>query len=326
MNTEEKIKHFEKLQSLPLQEIWKGRTTDPSLGPQYYYQKVNFDPAHQAMSNKSVAILGYACDAGVARNQGRVGTRLAPNAVRSRLSKVAYHVEEVALYDYGNITCVSDDLEHCQSRFASEISKILKQGSLPVAIGGGHDIAFAHFEGIWSALSTDHKPNIGIINFDAHFDLRPTTNQANSGTPFYQILNNYNQNVKYLPIGIQASSNTKHLYKIANEFNVECIEEEECTDGNLSQILNRIDECFSGIDFIYITIDLDGFSAMYAPGVSAPSPFGLKPDFVVRCLEHIFKSQKVVACDLAECNPLYDIDNRTTTLAARLIDKIIKFY
>ena len=32
------------------------------------------------------------------------------------------------------------------------------------------------------------KNKIGIINFDAHFDLRPIENQSNSGTPFNQIL------------------------------------------------------------------------------------------------------------------------------------------
>ena len=49
---------------------------------------------------------------------------------------------------------------------------------------------------------------IGILNFDAHFDLRPTINRANSGTPFYQIMKEFGTNVEYLALGIQKKSNS----------------------------------------------------------------------------------------------------------------------
>ena len=76
-------------------------------------------------------------------------------------------------------------------------------------------------------------------------------------------------------------------------------------------------------DYIYITIDLDGFSSAFTPGVSAPSPIGMNPKFVMSLLEFILSSKKVISCDIAEMNPNFDQDNSTANLAARLIDHIV---
>jgi len=73
------------------------------------------------------------------------------------------------------------------------------------------------------------------------------------------------------------------------------------------------------VDSIYVTIDLDGFSSAYAPGVSAPSPMGFTPDIALECLHAIIKSGKLISLDIAEMNPKYDIDNQTAKLAAALL-------
>lgn len=73
---------------------------------------------------------------------------------------------------------------------------------------------------------------------------------------------------------------------------------------------------------MYLTIDLDGFSSAYAPGVSAPSPDGFDPVFIYKVLDFVLKSKKVISCDIAELNPDFDIDENTAFLAARLVDYI----
>jgi formiminoglutamase len=77
------------------------------------------------------------------------------------------------------------------------------------------------------------------------------------------------------------------------------------------------------VDHLYITIDLDGFSSAFAPGVSAASPLGLSPNFIYQALAFLLKSKKVIACDIAELNPEYDKDNSTAQLAAKLVDYIV---
>ena len=77
------------------------------------------------------------------------------------------------------------------------------------------------------------------------------------------------------------------------------------------------------VDVVYTTIDLDGFSSAYAPGVSASSPMGFSPDIVTKCIENIIDSGKLISLDVAEMNPKYDIDNQTAKLAASLIHTVI---
>ena len=76
------------------------------------------------------------------------------------------------------------------------------------------------------------------------------------------------------------------------------------------------------VDCIYLTVDLDGFSSEYCPGVSAASPVGFQPKFVLEIMHYVFNSKKVISCDIAEMNPVYDEEQSTAFLATELIHSI----
>ena len=315
--------------TLPNRSHWQGRKTNPDLGIQYWYQAIEFlninDIGTIANKNKpDIAILGYACDEGVRRNFGRLGAKKGPDATRERLAKVAFHLDTKKIVDVGNIVCVNENMESCQNEFAETITKLLNKSIFPIAIGGGHDIAYGHFKGIWNAVNNTPKNKIGIINFDAHFDLRSIETQPNSGTPFNQILSQYANETDYFAIGIQQQANTKELFDIAKKYRVDYILHDACELTDLPNAYSKLSSFVTTHDWIYITIDLDGFSSAYAPGVSAPSPLGFSPSFVCKVLAYLLKTKKVIACDIAELNPEFDKDNTTATLAARLVDFIAK--
>ncbi len=306
-------------------DLWKGREVDPSLGKQYWYQAIEqLDFEKDDLSNIDAAIIGYACDEGVQRNQGRVGAVDGPDAIRKRLAKIAWHHGGKRIADVGSIRCDDEKLEECQEVFASSITALLKHGIFPIALGGGHDIAYAHFRGIYDWLKEkEDTAKIGIINFDAHFDLRPPVKSANSGTPFYQIFNELDKgNISYLPIGIQERSNTKELFAVAEKFGVDWILLKQC-EVDVKQVILTVNDFIEKLDYIYVTIDLDGFASAYSPGVSASSPFGFTPSFVLSVLESICASGKLIAVDLAEMNPVYDRDELTAKLAAGLVDVVV---
>lgn len=302
---------------------WSGRKTNKSLGEQYWYQAIKcVDLESEALVlNADVALVGYVCDEGVRRNLGRVGAKKGSSALRDRLGKVALHTNK-KLIDVGNIICKANYLEQCQTAFSKTITLLIENKIFPIAIGGGHDIAYAHYNGIYKALKNKVK-SIGIINFDAHFDLRPVETTPNSGTPFYQILSEMaleDIKVNYLPIGIQKQANTLELFEIAKQKKVSFIDNFSC---DFLLIKEQLSKFIDKNEAIYITIDVDGFSSAYAPGVSAPSPLGFTPKFVMQSLEFLFGSKKVVSCDFAELNPAYDIDNQTANLVSRLVDFIV---
>ncbi|WP_299669837.1 formimidoylglutamase [uncultured Polaribacter sp.] len=303
------------------QNNWSGRSA--KLKNQYWHQEIQALSIEDLETKNStdIGLIGYVCDEGVHRNQGRIGARKGPKSVRNKLSKLPIHFHDKKITDFGDVICIDSNMEDCQKALSKTIAKLINNHILPIAIGGGHDIAYANFNGIKKALKNTSNNKIGILNFDAHFDLRTIETQPNSGTPFNQILKE-NNTASYFAIGIQQQSNTKELFDIAAKNKVSYVSNFECETFDAS-LKSKLNSFIDKVDYLYITIDLDGFSSAYAPGVSAPSPLGFNPNFVYKVLAFLFESKKVISCDIAELNPDFDVDHITANLAARLVDFIV---
>lgn len=308
-------------------QYWEGRKSTPDKGNQYWHEAVqlaSLDQLDQSSIHTKIGLLGYQCDEGVRRNQGRVGAKAGPNALRERLAKLPIHFSKKHVYDFGNLDCPDKNLEACQELLAQSVCKMLQKNIIPIVIGGGHDVAYGHFKGIDRAFAENKR--IGIINFDAHFDLRPVDKAPNSGTPFNQIFSEFDRNrLSYLVIGIQQQGNTKELFEIARDYDVTFIPHDVCntSKSDFNNLKSSLDKFMEGCDAIYISVDMDGFSSAYAPGVSAPSPLGFTPDFFFKAMAYIMESKKTISYDIAELNPKFDIDNHTASLAARIVDFMV---
>ena len=302
-------------------ENWKGRKSDQQL---FLHEKIEFDTI-EIVAGNTIAILGYACDEGVKRNQGRVGATAGPDSIRRQLGKMPNHLDaEVKLVECGNVECGNSDMEAAQSMLEQKVLQLLGQKVFPILIGGGHDIAYGHYNGISKYIGTNET--IGIINFDAHFDLRSNENGNNSGTPFFQIAEDCKDNgsvFNYLCLGIRKNANDKTLFQTANDLGVDYIDNNGFSKEYAKSIVRKLLDFIQKVDHIYVTIDLDGFSSAYAPGVSAPSPMGFRPKIVLDTLEIVIQSKKLISMDIAEMNPKYDIDDQTAKLAASLIHYMI---
>ena len=312
--------------SKPATTHWTGRTSG-SLA--YLHEKVVLQNAMDASStmakNKAFAILGYACDEGVRRNLGRPGAAKGPNAIRTQLGKLANHLpDKISFLDLGNVDCLDGDMEATQKALQKQVDAILRKNIFPLILGGGHDMAYGHYCGIRDFLGG--KQSLGIINFDAHFDHRSYEKGANSGTPFCQIADDCSKRdfpFHYLCLGIRKEANSRELYKTADELGVKYMSQAEFANQHIEQVEQALKTFLSRVDAVYVTIDLDGFSSAYAPGVSAAFPMGFSPEIVLVCLGMIIQSRKLISVDLAEMNPAYDQDDQTAKLAAFLLHYII---
>lgn len=302
--------------------LWKGRKD--TLANERFFQHVQCVDiyAHALNKTKHAAFLGFCCDEGIRRNEGRVGAKDGPYSIRTQLAKLAYHQNQQFL-DVGNIICQNDELENAQQQFARLLSYCHQHGLKTIAFGGGHEIAWAHFSGL-----TSHYPKIGIINFDAHFDLRPLQNEkwGTSGTPFWQI-HQYCQKKQlvfdYCCLGIQSIANTASLFKCAKDYHVQYLTAEQMNTERLAWQIAFIDKFIQQHDHIYLTICLDVFAECFAPGVSAPQALGLNPCQTIPLLKYIAQTGKVVSIDIAELSPPLDQEQRTSRLAAVIIAELL---
>lgn len=303
---------------------YEGRVSNQKL---YLHEKISCEDISILgdSSNTAIAILGYACDEGVKRNLGRVGAVKGPDAIRKQLGKLPNHLlEETRVLDVGTINCIDADLKTTQNTLSDNVQKLLDASVFPIILGGGHDIAYGTFNGIKKHLG--NSKTIGIINFDAHFDLRSDKNGNTSGTPFYQIATDCEKSktpFHYLCLGIREDANDSSLFNTAKELDVKFILRDTFRIEFHNEINAWINAFIKNVDAVYVTIDLDGFSSAYAPGVSAPSPMGFTPDVVLASLKTIISSRKLAALDIAELNPEFDIDNQTARLAASLVHTVI---
>ena len=166
---------------------------------------------------------GFACDAGVQRNHGRIGACAAPTQIRRFLAIFRCPVRRCALWDAGDVRCIGDELELAQAEFSARMAALLAQGVFPIGLGGGLEIAYASFGGLAEHLSrnAERAPNIGIINLDAHFDLR-RDERASSGTPFLQIANECARRrswaFHHLCLGVSEFANTAALFEQAERW------------------------------------------------------------------------------------------------------------
>ncbi|QHJ11475.1 Formimidoylglutamase [Paraglaciecola mesophila] len=306
--------------------IWRGRTDEEDGNQGLRWHQV-MNSSNSELNFPSCHLLGLACDLGVKENKGRIGAKIGPSAIRSALANLPYQYN-VTLHDRGDITAQSN-LANCQQEYAQEVTNALQQNAFVIGLGGGHEIAWGSYLGLHQAfnLADGTKANrkrIGIINFDAHFDLRKPSPNASSGTPFRQIFQHcadHSLAFRYACLGVSRMANTRALFEFAQQSNTQFLLDEDCSLERAQSILLPI---LREIDVLYVTICLDAFPSALAPGVSAPSSLGIDIKFVLKTLRWLAFQQTTLSyqwpiMDIAELNPKYDIDQRTARLAARLV-------
>lgn len=299
--------------------IWQGRFDGDE--PLYHkiFQRVSLEDNYENISPNDFVLHGFAVDEGVQRNKGRIGAKDAPDVIRKNCSNFPVVHPNFNLKDFGNITCEDQNLEDVQNKLAEKVQLVLQKGGKSIVFGGGHEVTFAHYSGIKKAFPTK---KIGIINIDAHFDNReidPSIGPS-SGTGFWQIAQE--GNIHSLHIGIKRNSNTLKLFDTAHQYGMNYILAEELFFENLPTLYPKIEEFIEISDVIYLTICMDVFNAAIAPGVSALAYNGI---FADAAFMHLFKliltSDKLIAMDVAEVNPIYDQNEITARLAASLINE-----
>lgn len=274
------------------------------------------------------AFIGFCSEQGVKRNKGRVGTALAPDFIRGQMSNLpCTFSQKVQFFDAGNILCDEISMEEGQRLLGLAVEKLLAMNLFPIVLGGGHETTFGHFQGQLADLKKRNSSlDMGIINFDAHFDLRPYDNGPSSGSMFRQMADTYKREGEpfhYLPLGIQEHSNTVSLFKYAKSIGADYILAKEIQNSDYSVILEKIDTFLYQRSSAYMTICTDVFSSAFAPGVSATQPLGLDPEVVLPIIKHILRTRKVRGFDICEISPRFDLDNTTAKLGAVIIFAVV---
>jgi|SRR5690625_2633508 len=309
------IKHIQR------ENVWDGRTDEDEASLRYH-QVVSLQDSKTLQANdaKAFSIIGFQCDEGVRRNQGRVGAAMAPNEIRKHLASIPYTLpKSTQTVDVGNVRCVDGALEKAQRTLGEHVSTLFNKNYIPIILGGGHETFYGHYLGVRQAVG--EKDSIGMINIDAHFDLR-VDDIPSSGTMFHQILSE-DSNAGYFCLGIQPLSNTETLFKEAKKHKCTYVFEEDVMQEHTFKM---IDSFSQNHDHLIVTLCTDSIVSTAAPGVSAPSPFGLEPKVVKQLLRYIVSKRNIRSFDISEVNPKFDNNSQTSRLAAYIVADVMHYF
>ncbi len=267
--------------------------------------------------NAGVIILGYPQDEGVRRNNGRIGAALAPDAIRREFYKLTNFGITSKIFDLGN-TKILGTLEATHDAHAEAVAQVLRDGKRLIILGGGNDVSYPDGAAMADAFG---RENWLAINVDAHFDVR-VSDKRNSGTPYRQLLDEkllrpeYFYEVAYQPHAVSPVY-FKYLQNLGvNLVSLDQLRAQNTADTGVRELVQQKFRHHSASLNIFFGFDLDAVRSSDAPGVSAPSPIGLRSGELLTLVRYAASLVNTKIVEFTEMNPNFDIDNRTAKLVA----------
>jgi len=248
----------------------------------------------------------------------RPGTRFAPMRIREASCNIELYsvasglfLEEVGFRDYYDLVLPPGSLEQVARYIELGLGNIVKDSNrLLIILGGEHLLTYFSVKHFLKDVDT-------FIVFDAHLDTRNEYlgSRLNHATFLRRLLEECSD-LNVIHIGSRAYSKEELEFAKSSRIKLYNV---------LSSLRGKVE--LEDIGRVYISIDMDVFDPAYAPGVSNPEPLGLDLMSFIEILKQIYaRSSKVIGVDIVEVNPLVDINNITSILAAKVALEVAGLY
>lgn len=269
----------------------------------------------EALAAADVVIFGAPTDEGILRNGGRPGASQAPDEIRKYLGRLtpftgkSPSVESLRIADLGNVSGAT--LEETHSNAKELTAKLIAAGKTIIALGGGHDISYPLAAGFSRSASPDWR----LVNIDAHLDVRQKKNDLHhSGSSFRLLIEEgHVTGNRFAEFAIQPFAISREHYDWILEQGASVLLYDDIAKTAIESFA-RLTK--SGVQ--YLSFDIDSIRSSDAPGCSAPSSVGLS-GYEACQIARLAGANGTQMLDIAEVSPPYDIDGRTSRLAARMI-------
>jgi len=246
------------------------------------------------------------------------GTSKGPEAILSASNELERYTGKSepcldGIYTYPIIDC-DKPINQVIDNIRKITKEISRNNKIAITIGGEHSITYGAINGVFEGLNLLNKNEIGIIQIDAHADLRKD----------YQNQMHSHASVMYLL--------SKEKYKIA-QFGVRAISLEEVKNRSKFDItyfdaetLHLNNEVELPADFpkkVYISFDVDGLDPSIMPATGTPVPGGISYYESLNLIKKMIKGREVIGFDMVELSPIKNFKAYNFT-AATIIYKIME--
>lgn len=251
------------------------------------------------------------------------GASMAPTSIRKAFSSFStFSIEserelnDRRIYDFGDVYMHPTDIITSQSRIKDAIAFSLKkaEANLWIILGGDHSISFPSIQAFQEKFG-----EIGVIQFDAHHDLRNLDDGGpTNGTPFRSLIESNTLKGNHLvQIGIRDFANGKEYYRYGKENGVTIYSMKDVREKGIKQIIqDSINMLLTRVQTIYVSLDMDVVDQAFAPGCPAIGPGGMTSDMLLDAMRTLSQYDCIKALDVVEIDPFVDIRDMTSKLAA----------
>lgn len=247
----------------------------------------------------------------------RPGARFGSSAIRHESYGIETYspyqdrdLEDISVFDSGDVEMCFGDAEKALAALEERARTIVNAGKLPLMLGGEHLVTLAPVR-----VLSERFPDMHIIHFDAHADLR----EDYLGAPLshacvirrcHDILGDG----RIHQFGIRSGERSEFRFgREHTDFHPLSLE-------GLTDTVSKLSE--SGVP-VYLTVDLDVLDPSEFPGTGTPEAGGVSFTELRKALELVCRNCRVVGADLVELAPTLDSSGISTALACKLTREVL---
>ena len=245
----------------------------------------------------------------------RPGTRFGSAAIRHESYGIESYspyqdkdLEDANVIDLGDLELCFGDVNKALDRIEERTRHVLHASKRPFMLGGEHLVTLGAFRAVAAMY-----PDVHIIHFDAHADLRDD----------------------YLGAKLSHACVLRRCWELVgdgriHQFGIRSGDREEFAWGRTHVSTRRFD--FEGLEEtlnqlegkpVYFTVDLDVMDPSIFPGTGTPEPGGVNFDALRQAVTLVCSRAKVVGCDVNELSPHYDQSGVSTIVACKIVREML---
>ena len=270
-----------------------------------------FDEVIPDYKTANLAILGVDEERGTESN---TGCSSGPNEIRKKFYCLKKGTGVYNVADLGNLK-PGIDLEETYTRLGEVCRMLLEQNTLPIILGGSHDLDIGQYRGY-----EDLQKLVSFLNVDAFLDLEEGKVSASRQHIHKVLLHEPNYLFSYTHLAHQS-----YLIDPTSVSILERLYFEAYRIGQLRTNLQEMEPAIRNADLL--SFDITAIKSSDAPGNSNTQPFGLSGEEACQICWYAGMNEKLSSVGFYEYNPKFDDkQKKTASVVATMIWYFIEGY
>ncbi len=246
----------------------------------------------------------------------------APIAVRKAFGRFAdwdsWHRVDLSpwcVLDHGDAGAIREPWGPARESISRLAARAADSAPFTVAIGGDHSVT-------WPLATTfaERCSRLGIIQFDAHHDVRPIEGGVSNGTPIRGLIEEgVVKGRDVVQIGIHPFANHRDNTRWAEQHGIVRYSLDDVVERGMRTLVGDASMHLADCDALHITVDIDVLDRAFAPGTVAAMPGGLSPSSLAIGVFQACSDRRARSLDVVEFDPSRDVSDITAYNVAMVV-------